>query len=632
MSPFITNIKTTVGGISFSGSVATGRMQDILTFHVFGDPSLQIRTSGELPTGYLKVEYERVLPVGTTELEIRVTNQSGIPVQGALCALSNNGNLLGRNYTDINGEAVIVFEPQLYPQISSGPVAEFDLVITAFNRETLIDTLSVPSPPLSERGEMLVITHDFFYNQMNLFVEWKNQKGIPTEMITRTEIINRYGNFTNETIRTCINDTFHQLKLQGRTLAYVLLVGDDCLIPTNIVKTGIPMSSEWGASDQIYSYLVGDDYYPDLIIGRFPARSIAHIKTIVKRTIAYEKNPLGGNWYRKGICAAGSPFNGWNFPSEMDEIWQKLVDYSPTYDAEDVDRLYAVDGGGYSTPQDLLDALNDGRSILNYYGHGGPDYWCFNTTQGPTDDFTVDHIHQLENTFKLPYIWQVACETGNFTQQECFAEAWLHATDSNGDPTGAIAVCMPSVSVASGQIAHHEMVDIITDNSYHKKTTFGGIVYNALSYMIYYNDDYRASRVYHIFGDPSVQLRTNNPQTIYVEYDPDISFGTTEIPIRVTRFMGVEVPDALCAISYKDQLSHSIGDNIYLLGHAYTNKTGEATIVIDLSRINSEIGVGSLLELDLVVSGYNTLPYFGEISVLNQLQVDPNSLIHRIHP
>ena len=47
-----------------------------------------------------------------------------------------------------------------------------------------------------------------------------------------------------------------------------------------------------------------------------------------------------------------------------------------------------------------------------------------------------------------PFIWSVACVNGEFNVGTCFAETWLRATDSDGNPTGAIATLMSTVNQA----------------------------------------------------------------------------------------------------------------------------------------------------------------------------------------
>ena len=56
--------------------------------------------------------------------------------------------------------------------------------------------------PVSEQGNMLVITYDSFYATMVPFVQWKNLKGIPTEMVNVSTIGNAAA------IKTFISDYY----------------------------------------------------------------------------------------------------------------------------------------------------------------------------------------------------------------------------------------------------------------------------------------------------------------------------------------------------------------------------------------------------------------------------------------
>jgi len=624
----VNGAKKSIGGISFRASVSTGRRNDLITWNVFGDPSLQIRTSGALPQGYIRGEYDKVLPIGSTQFKIKVYNQTEVPIEGALCALSKDGNLLGCMYSDDNGEALLTFDPIMFESVESGPVGELDLVITAFNRETVLEKITVPSDPLCENGDMLVITHDDFYNAMKPLIQWKNQKGIRTSMVKLSKIPRAVGVDLNVSIHNYIKNIYNQLKDEGKILSYVLLVGDIEKVPSFINQFDIPPTGAIGACDQMYSYLIGDDNYPDVIVGRFPADNNDHIRTLVQRTIAYEKNPIGGDWYRTAAVAAGNHWNGWDHPAEMNDIFKKLLTYPRTYDGNDITRLYA--GDTYSHPDDLRDILNEGVSLLSYFGHGSYDRWCFYMPPGGEDDFTINNINQLTNAYKLPIILQVACDTGDFVTDECFAEAWLHATDEDGDPTGAIAVCMPTVPVASGQVALQEAIDLITERSYHLKTTYGSIVLNAISYMLYHNNDIEAAKAYHIFGDPSLQIRNDIPREIFVDCQSLIPSGQQELTVRVTGFNMNPVEGASCAVSYNNPLSQHQQD-VILLGVGYTDENGEASISLNIPRYNRFRDIPQIRNLDIVVMGYNKIPYFGKISIKNPLQADPGSYMHRIH-
>ena len=53
---------------------------------------------------------------------------------------------------------------------------------------------------------------------------------------------------------------------------------------------------------------------------------------------------------------------------------------------------------------------------------------------------SVSDVENLENAGKLPFIWTVGCNPGEFdlVQAPCFTESWLRSTDSNGDPFAAV--------------------------------------------------------------------------------------------------------------------------------------------------------------------------------------------------
>ncbi|HHH79837.1 MAG TPA: gingipain R, partial [Thermoplasmatales archaeon] len=251
-----------------------------------------------------------------------------------------------------------------------------------------------PYNPVDEQGNMLVICYDDFYDAMQPLVTWKNMKGIPTEMVKISEV-----GSNSDDIYNYIVDYYNT-----KGLTFVLLVGDAAQIPPRYVGSV--------ASDTSYSYVVGNDHYPDLFVGRFSAENTAHVETQVERTINYEKYPqAGADWYHKGVGIASS--QGPGDDGEYDyqhvrNIRSDLFGYTYTY----VDELYDGSQGGDDepgnpTPSMVSDALNNGRSIINYCGHGS-------TTSWGTSGFSNTDVNALTNDNMLPFIFSVACLNGNF--------------------------------------------------------------------------------------------------------------------------------------------------------------------------------------------------------------------------
>ena len=70
--------------------------------------------------------------------------------------------------------------------------------------------------------------------------------------------------------------------------------GDRNLIPTWPVDT----YEGYAASDNVFVAVDGDDFLPDLAIGRFPVSDPADVTAIVNKTISYHQQAEVGPWRR----------------------------------------------------------------------------------------------------------------------------------------------------------------------------------------------------------------------------------------------------------------------------------------------------------------------------------------------
>jgi hypothetical protein len=100
---------------------------------------------------------------------------------------------------------------------------------------------------------------------------------------------------------------------------------------------------------------------------------------------------------------------------------------------------------------------------------------------------------------------------------------------------------------------------------------------------------------WHIFGDPSLLLRTKTPQPLTVQHDGVLVIGESTYAVTVPGVTG-----ARCAI---------YGDGT-LYGAAYTNAAGQATVTLDpVPDVPQTLG--------LTVTAYNGDPYFGQVEVIS---------------
>jgi len=368
--------------------------------------------------------------------------------------------------------------------------------------------------PVEEQGNMLVIIYDDFWDSMVPFVQWKNMKGIPTEIVNVSTIGNANA------IKTYIENYYEEYGL-----TYVLLVGDAEQVPTLYTSPYTP-----SATDPSYSYIVGDDNYQDLFIGRFSAQNTDQLETQIERSIEYEKYPQpSANWYHNGtgIASNQGPGDDGEYDNEhMDNIRDDLLDYTYTI----VDQIYDPT----ATSAMVTTALNDGRSIVNYCGHGSPTSWG-------TTGFNNNNVNALTNDNMLPFISSVACNNGQFDDYDtCFAEAWLRATN-DGEPTGAIGMFASTQSQSWNppMDAQDEIIDILIETYEENiRTAFGALCFEGTMHMMdeYGPSCYSETDTWTVFGDPSLQVRTDTPSEMTVNHDIIIPIGSTEFEVEVTNY------------------------------------------------------------------------------------------------
>ena len=434
-----------------------------------------------------------------------------------------------------------------------------------FNNDTRFDYLV-------DQGNMLIISYGDFMDEMQPLIDWKNKKGIPTEIVDVSTIGTSSSN-----IESFVSNYYYE-----NGLTFLLLVGDIAQIPSPLVSGS--------ASDVSYGCIDGNDFYPEVIVGRFSGANPSHINTQVERAINYERYPqLAAEWYDNALGVAsnqGPGFGGYTDDDFNDFLWDTVLS-GFTYDS--YEGVY--DGSGGSDAQGI-NAINDGVSIINYTGHGSISSWgngaSLNTTQ----------INQLTNTNMLPFVITVGCNVGEFNStNECFSESWQRATH-NGEPSGGIAHFGSTISQSWEPPMHGQYgMNLILTESYDNQITrsMGGITTNGCMYM---NDAQGSSGInetkyWTFFGDPSTNIRTAPPSNLSPTHDDVILVDQQEFVVDV----GEE--GALVALSRDGEL----------LSSAYT--------VGGVSVLNlNDAATGTPGVLDLVVTGFNSFTYETEVTVI----------------
>ena len=430
-----------------------------------------------------------------------------------------------------------------------------DPVLSQFQQQMVMNSTQEKYTPKAETGTMLVIAPDAYLDDIQPLVDWKNQKGIYTKLISTD---------STGTTDTDILAYVQNYYSSHPDLLFLLLVGDNTQVPAH--NYGTSTDGDQSDSDTYYGQLTGSDYYPELFVGRFSGTE-TNVATMVSRTLEYEKNPAAGSWMQNAIGIGSGEGSGYGDDGEAD--WQHIRNirtdllnfgYNTVYEFYDGTRS-GEDSSGDPTATMVQTAVSTGVGLLNYCGHGDVNLMY-------TSNFTGTNINAATNNGMYPFVVSVACYNGKFVDETCISEYWLRAK-KNGTPTGAIAAAGSSILMAWAEPmqTQDEMGKIIAETyPANHKTLLGGLFYNSQMSML---ESYPSAtgreviQTWVLFGDPSAQFRNKITMDLNISAPANVPQTTTSINVNC------DVDGALVAIS----------QNNVLLGYAYASG-GLATITI----------------------------------------------------
>ncbi|HQO17822.1 MAG TPA: C25 family cysteine peptidase, partial [Candidatus Cloacimonas sp.] len=282
--------------------------------------------------------------------------------------------------------------------------------------------------PLS-RPKMLIITHSQLTNYQQDFISWKKSLGFDVYTVNKSDIGSDVHQIKN----------FIATHYQTYQCDYLFLWGDvtgTYAIPTNYIAS--PEYAENDADDNYYTMLEGDDYFPEMLVGRFSFADASEFITMANKTIAYEKTPFlnDPNWMRRALTVAGNYAGGDLRPTTPIYMSQWLRDKMLAFGYTQVDTVFCPPT--FPGTLAIQQAINQGVQFISYRGWGDANGW----------HYPAFHIPDLSNTFngaKMPVVYSIVCNTGDFanTVNPNFGEKWMRmGTMSN--PGGCIAFVGPS--------------------------------------------------------------------------------------------------------------------------------------------------------------------------------------------
>jgi hypothetical protein len=387
---------------------------------------------------------------------------------------------------------------------------------------------------LRPRGpEFLIIYDNKLKSAADLLATWKNRRGLITETVS----IDTVGN-TAAKIKKYIRD---RRKFILSRLRYVLLFGDVTAIVTE----------EWDGNTTDHYYYTKDDPAAgsnDCIIpwvsgGRIPVNTLEDAKGVVSQIIKYERTPPCDPDYYHRMTFAAYFQDDWPQDGRADRAYMKTMEgirdhmtsigfaVERAYVSNNPNPQFYKDGtavtadvrnaivAGDDATDMLISETSQGQLLIGHRDHGSEAGWAH-------PSFGIDHLDSILNAYPSIF-YSINCLTGRFVNdpQNSFAEAILVM---NGGPPSLIAATELSGTWRNDSLMKG-LFDALwpglintfpgTTASYavrHKR--LGDILNYAKSYLLVAHGTNSGVKshfeMYHVIGDPTLQLWSEEPQPI----------------------------------------------------------------------------------------------------------------------
>ncbi len=512
--------------------------------------------------------------------------------------------------------------------------------------DNMVDRLTVNNPDeyspaaiASDEGQMLlIVTADEFIEAANTLKVWKEQKGIET-VVVKTSVA---GSNENE-IKAYIQNAYDNWELKP---TYILLLGDAKHIPVHFVIDDWDQSIDKVGTDLYYATVSGDDFMPDISLGRLSVDTVEQANARVNKIISYEKTPPTKASFYKDMTFAGyfedrddDGMADKRFAHTLEDLAIYFTDtnylggydanriyYTPSYITptrwnDGIWRNHIIQGpaGGPGDPipsnlkrengfawdgstNDVIDAFNEGTFLVVHRDHGGVDGWG-------DPKFDNSDIADLNNGDLLPVVFSINCLTGKFYDSNIDSFSETLERSETGGAVGVIAATSITYTWHNN-VAVYGWIDAIwpTFVDYYNGEN-GGIndfeppIYE-MGQVLNYGKFFLNSRVdsgvhyeiydeFHWFGDPTMQIWTKQPADMNVTY-------SASMPDLYTVNLSVDISGAVIALSKNGEL----------LSRRISQAGEEVTYTLDEPVTNGE-------EIDIVITKHNYRPFVGKASFVS---------------
>ncbi|NLK50746.1 MAG: type IX secretion system sortase PorU [Candidatus Cloacimonetes bacterium] len=250
-------------------------------------------------------------------------------------------------------------------------------------------------------------------------------------------------------------------------------------------------------SDDFFA-MMSSSSYPELVIGRYPVRTASELDNMLSNYRNYVQNPQGGWWRNSMVFLGDDLYNGSQTDYETIHTQQAESAANSVNPSIHTDRIFAweYEYDEYQNKpgarDDMVAAINDGRLVWYYVGHGNAD------SIGSEDYFNgATDMGRFNNPDRLPFFMVPSCKVSQF-------DHW--GFDSLGQKVVMLnnlgAIASLGATRMSNAYSNHDLMLKVLDNLANKRNYLGySIMAGKLGTTALSNNSY-----YVLLGDPTLRV------------------------------------------------------------------------------------------------------------------------------
>ena len=351
----------------------------------------------------------------------------------------------------------------------------------------------------------IIITPDEFVSQAQVLADmyWVDY-GLRSQVVKQSDIFDQFngGHPDPVALRQFLRFAYYNYPFPR--LSSVTLLGLGTMDWRNF-------SGQAQSKNKIITYqrnlIASDDYfvmltqaaYPELAVGRYPVTNENELAVMLSNFENYTRNPQGGWWRNSTIILGDDLYNGSSNAYESIHTQQAQHAGTVIHPSMLTDKIFAWEypyDQFQNKPEardDMFKAINDGRLLWYYLGHGSYD------KLGSEDYFNgAADMGRFNNPNKLPFFMAASCSVSHF-------DYW--GFESLGQKTVLMnnlgAIASYSATRLSGPTSNAAMMKNVLKNITHERYPLGKSIMLA---KIAYTENNDNDAVYVLMGDPHLRV------------------------------------------------------------------------------------------------------------------------------